>query len=275
MTTNTTLDRRQLEGARGRLDTTQGGAGAGLPVVFLHADSGRASQWLDVQQEISAQRRTVAFDFCGHGQSAPARDGDYSFAGRFEDLLSVARSFELRHLIIAAHSGGAAVALEGAAAHSGMVAGMFLLDPPTDPRVVPPEMREGMLKGLAGPESLAFQKQFYATIAGANPAVRERVLTDCEATVPDARLGVAQALAGWDPEPSLHAWKGPIQIVSSKANANGPALFELRPDIPHRIVTDVGHWIQLDDPALVTSALQSFVEDLERAETTAARRLQG
>lgn len=264
-----------MEGTQGRLDTSEGGGGVRLPVVFLHADSGNASQWLDVQQDIASQRRTVAFDFRGHGKSAPSRNGDYSFAGRFEDLLTVIKALELRQVVVAAHSGGAAVALAGAAAHSAAISGLFLLDPPTDPRVMPAEMKEGMLKGLAEPESLAFQKQFYATIAGPNPKVRDRVLADCEAVTSEARLGVARALVGWNPEPSLNAWRGPIRILASRANANGHALFNLRSDISHSVVPDVGHWIQLDDPSLVTQALRSFVESVERGEMSAARRIQG
>ncbi|MFZ5893372.1 MAG: alpha/beta fold hydrolase [Myxococcota bacterium] len=269
------MNRRQLGGTQGQLETTEAGGGARLPIVFLHADSGRASQWLEVQLAMSGERRAVAFDFRGHGHSDPARNGEYGFAGRFEDVLSVVDALELHHFVIAGHSGGAAVALEGAATHPKRIAGLFLLDPPADPRAMPQAMKNAMLEGLAGPNSLEVQKEFYASIAGPNREVRERVLADCEAVTCDARLGVARAFVRWNPEPSLKAWRGPIHIVSSKANDNGHALYDLRPDISRTVVPQVGHWIQLDDASLVARALQSFVESVERAEIAGARAIQG
>lgn len=272
------IQRRQVGGRQGQLETSEAGVGApapALPVVFLHADSGRASQWSAVQEAISTERRTAAFDFRGHGRSEPARNEDYGFAGRVEDLLSVVDALELRRFVVAAHSGGAAVALEAGAAQPERIAGLFLLDPPTDPRVMPEEVKSGMLQGLASPNSLEIQKQFYATIAGSNASVRERVLADCEAVNSAARLGVARALAQWNPEPCLKAWKGPIHVVGSQSNDNGHALYDLRSDVPRTVVPSVGHWIQLDDPALVTRALRDFAALVEQAEVTGARVVQG
>lgn len=269
------IQRRQVAGTQAQLETTETGVGARLPIVFLHADSGRASQWQEVQEELTDERRAVAFDFRGHGHSEPARNGDYGFLGRFEDLLSVVDALELRRFVIAAHSGGAAVALAGAAEHSARIAGLFLLDPPTDPRAMPRAMKDGMLEGLAGPDGLAVQKKFYASIAGSNPEVRERVLADCEVVAPRARLGVARALASWNPETSLKAWLGPIHIVSAQTSDSEHALYRLRPNISHTLVPNVGHWIQLEDPARVKQALRSFVESIEQAEIADARALQG
>jgi pimeloyl-ACP methyl ester carboxylesterase len=259
------IQRRGVRGTEGRLETSETGGGSRLPVVFLHADSGRASQWQEVQQGIASERRAVAFDFRGHGDSEPARNEDYGFAARFEDLLSVVDALELDQFLVAAHSGGAAVALEGAAQHSPRIAGLFLLDPPTDPRVMPQAMKDGVLQGLASSNSLEVQKQLYATIAGANAQVRERVLADCERVHPSARLGVAKALTSWNPELSLETWRGPIHIVSAKASDNGHTLYALRPDIGHTVVPDVGHWIQLDDPSAVERALRTFIESVERS----------
>lgn len=257
------IDRRQVRGPQGLLQVMETGGGVGIPVIFLHADSGAASQWLEVQQAIGADRHAVAFDFRGHGGSQPARNEKYDFAARFEDVLSVADAVGLQRFLIAAHSGGAAVALEGASTHSPRIAGLFLLDPPNDPRAMPQAMKEGLLAGLAGPKSLDVQKEFYASIAGSRPDVRERVLADCEAVTAQARLGVARAFTEWDPEPTLNAWRGPIHVVASQANDNARALHKLRSDLAHTVVPGVGHWIQLDDPSLVIRELKAFVQGIE------------
>jgi pimeloyl-ACP methyl ester carboxylesterase len=121
-----------------------------------------------------------------------------------------------------------------------------------------------------------FAPQFYrpaeasrnGTLAplGNTALVRERVLADCARVTAGARLGVARALAQWNPEPSLNAWRGPLQIIASANNDDSHALHSLRPDIPRTIVPDVGHWIQLEKPGPVLERARArrFVAELER-----------
>lgn len=252
-----------IRGQQGQLAAFEAGQSERLPVLFLHADSGGADQWREVLLRIAPERRAVAFDFRGHGASEPAKNEDYGYVGRAEDVSSVADALGLSRCLLVAHSGGAAVALQFVARHPEQVAGLLLIDPATDPRALPPAVKQGMLRDLAGPRSLDVQKAFYASIAGQDAAVRERVLADCERVDPAARLGVARALAEWDPEPTLNAWQGPLFIVASSANDNGHALYRLRPDWAHSVVPDVGHWIQLEKPALVEQTLRRFLREVE------------
>jgi pimeloyl-ACP methyl ester carboxylesterase len=129
--------------------------------------------------------------------------------------------------------------------------------------VIPKDIRDGMIAGLAGPQSLDFQKQFYATIAGSDERVRARVLADCGKVLPEARLGFGKAFAAWNPESALDAWKGPIFILSSEASDTEAALYRLRPHIPHEVVKGTGHWLQLDAPDIVAKAIRRFIAGIE------------
>lgn len=253
-----------IRGPQGKLATFAAGAGAGLPVILLHADSGSSAQWRELHEQLAQERRVVALDFRGHGESEPAANDDYGYPGRAEDLASVADALDVGRFALVAHSGGAAVALEYALAHPERVAGLLLIDPPSDPRALPRSVKDKMLKDLAGPSSLKVQKAFYASMAGTDASVRERVLGDCERVGPRARLGVARALAQWNPEPTLNTWRGPLRIVASAHNDDGHALYNLRPDVEREIVADAGHWLQLEKPELVLRAVRSFVTELER-----------
>lgn len=257
------LSKSKVEGPQGQLSVTQAGGGDGLCVLFLHADSGRASQWSEVAQALAQERRTVAFDFRGCGESAPARDGDYSYAARAEDVSAVLDELALRRVLIAAHSGGAAVALEYAARHADRVRGLLLVEPLTDPRAVPQQIRDGFVRDLAGPHGLQVQQDYYRSIAGDKAATRERVLSDCESAVASARAGFGLALASWNPEPALHAWQGPTRVLAIPANDNEHALYRLRPGLPHQVVSDAGHWVQLDQPEVVVQAIRDFVATLD------------
>ncbi|MBU8897978.1 alpha/beta hydrolase [Corallococcus sp. M34] len=252
-----------VEGPQGRLSVREAGADGAPPVVLLHADSGRASQWQEVQLRLGREYRAVALDFRGSGESEPARDGDYGYGGRAADLGSVADALGLKRFVLVAHSGGGAVALEYAAHHAERVAGLFLVDPPTDPRALPQAVRDGFVAALKGPDSLAFQQDYFRSIAGADPVVRERVVVDCAAVAPACRAGVGAALAEWNPEPTLKAWQGPFFILASAANDNANALYRLRADVPHQVLSDTGHWLQLEQPAMVEDAIRRFLAGLE------------
>ena len=75
-----------IDAPQGRLAFYEQGTGDGLAVLFLHADSGVAGQWNAVLPAIAADRRVIALDSRGSGQSGAASDGDYSYEGRARDI---------------------------------------------------------------------------------------------------------------------------------------------------------------------------------------------
>jgi len=261
--TEATMQSKMIQGPKGRLAYNELGAGHGTPVMFLHADAGRASQWTDMQSRIGGDRRTVAFDAHGCGASEPAGDGDYGYTGRAADVGAVVDALGLPRFVIVAHSGGAAVALRYAADNPSRVAGLLLVDPATDPRLLPQEMRDGFVRELAGPNGLEFLKTYYRSIAGSDPRALEQVLADCEAVVPAARAGFGAALAAWNPEPTLNAWRGPIEVLATAPNVHAGALFELRKDVRHETIADAGHWVQLDQPERIEKSIRKFIGEIE------------
>ena len=61
--------------------------------------------------------------------------------------------------------------------------------------------------------------------------MRERVLADTALVDPTARAGIGKALATWNPEPTLDAYRGPMLVLVSEASDNAAALYRLRTDI--------------------------------------------
>jgi pimeloyl-ACP methyl ester carboxylesterase len=174
----------------------------------------------------------------------------------------------LDRFVLVAHSGGVGVALALGAEHPERVAGLLMVDPATDPRALPPEVREGFVADLAGPGSLDAQKAYFASLAGPDAAVRERVLSNVEAVAPAARLGVGEALAEWDPEPALDAFPAPMRIVATEVTDGPTALWHLRPSIPHVVVGGTGHWLQIERPDLVADEVERFAAALARETTS-------
>ncbi|WP_181170419.1 MULTISPECIES: alpha/beta hydrolase [unclassified Mesorhizobium] len=252
-----------IAGPQGQLVAYDLKSGDGLPILFAHGDCSRASQWNRVMQLTAGGREAVAFDFRGHGASAPADDGDYSYDGRAADIGAVADTFGLKRFVLVAHSGGNGAALAYAASHADRVAGILLVDPATDPRALPKEIRDGFVRDLSGPQGGDVLNAYYTSIAGSNEAVRRTVLADAVVVDPAARAGVGKALAEWNPEPTLDAYHGPMFVLATEANDNPAALFRLRSGIGHRTVPASGHWVMLDKPEAVAEAVNSFVATIE------------
>ncbi|WP_051334074.1 alpha/beta hydrolase [Mesorhizobium sp. WSM3224] len=252
-----------IDGPQGRLAIYRLCGGDALPILFLHGDCSRASAWQQVMQATADGRQAVAFDSRGHGASAPARDGDYGYDGRAADVEAVTDALSVERFLIVAHSGAAGMALAYAASHAGRVAGILLVDPATDPRALPKDVREGFIRDLAGPKASDVLKAYYTSIAGSNPAVRERVLADASVVDPAAVAGVGKALAEWNPEPALDAYHGPMLVLATESNNNPSALYHLRAGIPHQVVAGTGHWVMLDKPEVVAEAVNTFIATIE------------
>src|SRR3954468_1571420 len=125
---------------QGELSLIAQGSGDALPLLFLHADCGRATQWQSVLDRLGHGRKVYALDFHGNGDSAPANNDDYSYAARVADIDAAVRALGLTRFGLVAHSGSVGAALDYAGAHQREVSAIFLLDPATDPRALPAEI---------------------------------------------------------------------------------------------------------------------------------------
>jgi pimeloyl-ACP methyl ester carboxylesterase len=266
---DTTMTPTLIQGSQGQLNTYCLGAGnAGLPIIFVHADPGRATQWKAVMTGLAKKHDVVAFDSRGSGASAPPVNGDYSYEGRATDIGIVAEAYQLKRFVIVSHSAGAAVALQYAALNADRVAGLLMVDPATDPRAMPAEVRDGFIKSMTGPDSAKAFTAYVESIAGSDPKVRKQVIADAKKLNAKGRADVAKATGDWNPEITLKAYKGPMFILSTPATDNAGALYRLVSTIPHEVVSTKGHWIQLDHPDVVQKAIETFLVEVA-AKTTA------
>jgi len=92
--------------------------GDGDPVLLAHPTGFHGRAWAPVAAElVAAGRKVWSFDFRGHGDSDPAPDGRYDWAGFAQDALAVTRHLELAGvpgLLAVGHSKGGASLLQGA-----------------------------------------------------------------------------------------------------------------------------------------------------------------
>lgn len=258
--TETTM---KITGQQGALSVIEAGTAGELPLLFLHADCGRATQWQGVLDTMAGERKVYALDFRGNGASEPAANGDYGYGGRVEDIASAVAALGLTRFGLVAHSGSAGAALDYAHAHEDAVAAIFLLDPATDPRLMPADIKEGYVAAMRAEDNYAPIRDYYASIAGSDAKVRDEILADCKASHPRAREGAAEGLAYWNPDPSFDGWKGPLFIMASPVTDNPASFFATRAGIAHKVAEGTAHWLQMEKPRMVAEEIRAFFDDKE------------
>jgi len=245
------------------LHADDGGAGEGVPVVFLHSLAGNARQWEAQLAHLRPARRAVALEWRGHGRSPAAPDGGWRVEDMAEDVAAAADRLGLQRFVLVGHSAGGAMAIAVAGAHPDRVAGLFLLDTAGDVRNYPREVMDPFLAALDSHAYASTIEGYWETIAGPDSAVRERLMADLRATAPAAVAGVFRSTTEFDPGASLRRYHGPRLSVVTPRNTDPYSLLALDPSMPHVTVSGTGHWIQLDRPDEVNRLLDDFLRTVE------------
>src|SRR5262249_20512706 len=105
------------------------GAPSAPPVVLLHGITGHATTWDHLAGVLADRHRVIALDQRGHGDSAPAPDGDYGVAAMAGDLAAFVDRLGLGSFALVALSMGGRVAMAYAGGgHVERVSRLVLVD---------------------------------------------------------------------------------------------------------------------------------------------------
>ena len=239
-----------------------GKAGGRLPVVLLHSAAGNTTQFEHQLAFSRGARRAVAVDLPGHGRSPEAKTLEV------EDVAAeVAASLEglrLGRFVLVGHSWGGAIAAALAARLPAQVAGLFLLDAASDGRLMPKPVADGLLASLAADYQNVAKGYWVSLIAASGPAVQVRVLADLEATAPGVVVGTLRSLLTFDPVSALKRYPGPKEGLITALNERDDAYHR---EVPFPVTcVEAGHWLQLDQPEVVSRAIEAFAARCDGAE---------
>ena len=249
-----------------RINVDDGGRG-GLPVVFVHSLAGNASQWSMQIDHLWKERRAVAFDLRGHGQSDPPSDGDYWVESLAKDIDIVARSLDLKRFVLVGHSLGASISIAYAAENPHRVGGLLLVDPSGDGRALPEEIIEPFLAALQSDDYQRTIRDYWQTLlVGSGRVVTERVMKDLFATPKDVVAGAFRDSLLFDPVTMLQRYPGPKLSVISHLNNAPYSLHNLVSDLPFIKISGTGHWLQMDRPDEFNRILDQFLLLVEGGE---------
>jgi pimeloyl-ACP methyl ester carboxylesterase len=248
-----------IRGPQGDLYIDDGGEGA-TPVIFLHSAGGNTGQWAAQLRDLRRTRRAIALDMRGHGRSALPANGDFRIEAMAEDLAAVIDALKLDRVVLVGHSLGGHVATAYAGTNPTRVAGLFLLDPASDGRMMPKDQADGLMALL---RSDAYQTTidgyWGSIIGGAAPAIRDRIVADLHATPAATMVGGLESLLHFDPVTPLRTFKGTKMTLITALNETPASLQNLDQDLVCEKIAGTGHWPQLEKPDEINARLSAFL----------------
>lgn len=249
----------------GTVFVDDGGQGRGVPIVFVHGNGGNAEQWRAQLDHFRAHgHRALAIDLPGFGRSAPAPSGDYSLTAMAEAVDRATAKLGLKRFVLVGHSYSGAVVAQYAATHPEKVAGVVFVDAAAVVVPLNAQQQEQVTAALRANRMQVVRAMFAPMLKPSSEAVRDAVFASVDRSSNDAFIGALLSLTQWKPQELVNAYRGPrLAIVASDLET--PASFQKQfPDVTSIRVAGVGHWIMLDNPDAVNSAIRDFVATLPR-----------
>lgn len=256
----------QIEG--GAIGVAEAGSG-GVPLVLLHGVGSDKSVWAPQLAHFGQQRRTIALDYPGYGQSAsrPAATRE-DFAAAMWDALD-ALGVGQAHLCGLSLGGVVAIAMHAARPQrcaSLIIANSFAIHPEgtaIHDRSLLAARNLGM-RGLAQ----ARLEALLSPAAGAD--VRHQVVETMAAIDPAAyALGAASVWLADQRERASRIACPTLILCGSEDSITPPALSDqLKQLIPHATLVEIAgasHLSNLDQPAIFNRVLETFFAGVDEA----------
>jgi 3-oxoadipate enol-lactonase len=240
------------------------GRGDAVPIVFLHGVGSDKSVWHPQLEQFGGERRAIAFDYPGYGDSDPAPEGttrdDYASA-----IISAMHELGVDRAHICGLSLGGVVAIAIHHAAPGRCASLIL----ADTFAVHPEGLAVYERSVAASSDLRGAAEARVDVLLAQPAIRavrsEVVETMAQIDPAAYRIG-AQAVWLADQRQRAQEIDVPTLVLVGKEDLITPPelsseLVDLVPDARMQVIFGAGHLTNLEKPAEFNALVGQFIED--------------
>ncbi len=244
----------------------EAGVGERLPIVFLHGVGSDKSVWRPQLEHFGAERRSIAFDYPGYGESDPALEGT-TRDDNAEAILSAMDRLGIEHAHICGLSLGGVVAIAMHNVKSERCASLIL----ADTFAAHPEGQTFYERSVAGSADMRVLAESRVDVLlgqPADPAVRSEVVETMARIDPAAyRIG-AEAVWLADQRDRVHDVRVPTLVVCGDQDRVTPPVLsrELAQQIPgarSEIIEGAGHLSNLERPAAFNTLVGAFVRGVD------------
>lgn len=254
-----------IQTASGKIGAVERGSGK-TPILFLHGVGSDKSVWAPQLAFFGDDRRSVALDYPGYGESDPAREGtgrdDYAAA-----VLAAMDSFGIDRAHVCGLSLGGVVAIAMHALAPARCVSLII----ADSFAVHPEGQAIYDRSIAAStdlRSLAEARVDLLLAAGASPEIRSEVVETMARIDPAAyRLG-AEAVWLADQRDRAAAIDVPTLVLCGEEDRVTPPqlsreLAALVPGSKLETIAGAGHLANLERAAAFNSKVASFIAEVE------------
>ena len=244
----------------------EAGGGPAIPIVFLHGVGSDKSVWRPQLEHFGRERRAIAFDYPGYGDSDPAP------AGTTRDDYAAAIIFAMRELgVDQAHvcglSLGGVVAIAMHAADASRCASLIL----ADTFAVHPDGKAIYDRSIAASGDLRAMAEARVDVLlaqPADPAVRTEVVETMARIDPAAyRIGAEAVWLADQQDRAAHINVPTLVVCGTDDKVTPPALSEalssLIPNARYETIGGAGHIANLEDAGSFNALVGRFIAELE------------
>jgi 3-oxoadipate enol-lactonase len=243
----------------------EAGGGDAAPVVFLHGVGSDKSVWRPQLDHFSSERRAIAFDYPGYGDSDPAPEGttrdDFAVG-----ILSAMTELGIGHAHVCGLSLGGVVAIAMHAAAPERCASLIL----ADTFAVHPDGQAIYDRSLAATDLRAMAEARVDVLLAqpADPAVRSEVVETMARIDPAAyRVGAAAVWLADQRERAQEIRVPALVICGAEDRVTPPALSrELAKRIPGariELISGAGHLGNIERPDLFNTLVDTFIREAD------------
>ena len=260
--------------AMGRVQTSLGcaigcaeaGEGDHPPILFLHGVGSDKSVWRPQLEQFAAERRALAFDYPGYGDSDPAPAGasreTYAAA-----ILSAMTELGVERAHVCGLSLGGVVAIAMHAQAPDRCASLLL----ADTFAVHPDGRAIYDRSIAASGDLRAMAEARVDVLlaqPADPAVRNEVVETMARIDPAAYRTGAEAVWLADQRERAHDIRVPTLVLCGAADHVTPpalstALTQLIPGARYEPVEGAGHLANLEQPDVFNTLVGAFIRGVD------------
>jgi 3-oxoadipate enol-lactonase len=244
----------------------EAGGGEKTPIVFLHGVGSDKSVWRPQLERFGAERRSLAFDYPGYGESDPAPEGtsrdDYAAA-----IVSAMAALGIAKAHVCGLSLGGVVAIAMHDAAPDACASLIL----ADTFASHPDGQGIYDRSIAASENMrVFAESRVDVLLGqpADPAVRSEVIETMSGIEPAAYRIAAEAVWLADQAERADAIRVPTLVVCGDQDRITPpalstSLTRIIPGAHYEPIEGAGHLSNLEKPEAFNTIVGAFVRGVD------------
>ena len=248
----------------GGIGVVESGGGDATPIIFLHGVGSDKSVWTPQLAHFGQERRAVAFDYPGYGESDPmpgATRDDFAAA-----ILAAMDALAIERAHICGLSLGGVIAIALHAAAPGRCASLILADSfavhPDGQAIFDRSEAASRTIGMRG---LAEARASALLGTAATQAMHAEVIDTMSNIDPQAYVIGARAVWLADQVDRASAIRVPtLVLVGDEDSITPPALSEqlvsLIPGAAIEVIAGAGHLANLEQPAAFNAAIDTFLK---------------